>query len=111
VGAFARGDVVLVPFPFSTSAGEKLRPALVLAPVPYGRYTDYLLCAISTRGGLDPYRVDIDTTDVTGGVLTQTSSIRPTYVVSSSETRIIRKIGEMAGGKVSDALAVLRKFL
>ena len=42
------GDVVLFEFPPVNQQEGKLRPALVLAPIP-GGYDDYLVCMITTQ--------------------------------------------------------------
>ena len=41
-----RGDVVLVPFPFTDVSGQKVRPALVISPDPGDR--DILVAFISS---------------------------------------------------------------
>ena len=43
-----RGEVVLARFPFTDGSGTKLRPVLVLAPVP-GPHDDYLVLFISSQ--------------------------------------------------------------
>ncbi len=42
---FIKGDVVVMPFPFSELSGSKKRPALVLADLPGD---DILLCQITS---------------------------------------------------------------
>lgn len=45
----ARGDVITVPFPFSSGAGAKLRPALVVqSDVNNRRLTNVIVAAITT---------------------------------------------------------------
>ncbi len=41
-----RGDVVLVPFPFTNLSGQKMRPALIISPDPNDR--DILVAFISS---------------------------------------------------------------
>jgi len=41
-----RGDIVLVPFPFSDLSGRKVRPALIVSPDPVGE--DILVVFISS---------------------------------------------------------------
>ena len=66
---------------------------------------------MSTQGSDDHHAVDVAPADVTNGALRQASVIRPTYVVSSSETRIIRKVGVMSADKVQLAIETLRAVL
>ncbi len=48
------GDVVTVPFPVSVDRVFKVRPALVLAAIPFGLTFDYILCAITSKIAPDP---------------------------------------------------------
>ena len=41
-----RGDIVLIPFPFTDLSGQKLRPAVIISPDPVGE--DVLLAFISS---------------------------------------------------------------
>jgi mRNA interferase MazF len=44
----ARGDIILVPFPFTDLIGQKRRPALVVSPGGFDP-EDLILCAITSR--------------------------------------------------------------
>jgi mRNA interferase MazF len=44
--ALARGDIVLVPFPFTDLSDKKVRPALIVSPDPQG--TDVMAAFISS---------------------------------------------------------------
>ena len=104
---YQRGAIVVVPFPFSGAPGEKPRPALVLAAVPFASRTDYVICVISTQNAPDPSIIPLDTSDVQGGALVKKSYLRPSYLFTTGENRITRKAGEMKTDKVDAALAVL----
>lgn len=57
-----RGDIVLVPFPFTDLSGQKVRPALIISPDPVGN--DVLLAFISSVIPTTPEATDyvLDTT-------------------------------------------------
>ncbi len=104
---YSRGDVVIMPFPYSGAPGEKSRPALVLAAVPYADRTDYVVCIISTQNAPDPSIISLDRTDVTAGVLRKQSYLRPSYLFTTGENRISRKVGDMKNEPVEAALKTL----
>jgi mRNA interferase MazF len=47
---FVKGDVVVIPFPFSDLSGSKRRPALVLVDLPGD---DIILCQITSQYSKD----------------------------------------------------------
>jgi mRNA interferase MazF len=57
-----RGNIILVPFPFTDLSGQKVRPALILSPNPVGN--DILLAFISSVIPAAPEATDyvLDTT-------------------------------------------------
>ena len=107
MAGFVKGDVVLTPFPFSGEEGFKIRPALVLAVLPYGRGSDYLVCIITTQQVSDPYLLDLDSVDIVGGRLTQKCYLRPTYTYAVSEHMIKRQIGRLESDKLNVAVQAL----
>ncbi|MFV9676807.1 MAG: type II toxin-antitoxin system PemK/MazF family toxin [Methanosarcinales archaeon] len=54
---FVKGDVVVVPFPFSDLTQAKRRPALVIAEL---EGADLILCQITSQSIRDRYAVSID---------------------------------------------------
>ncbi|MFN3333155.1 MAG: type II toxin-antitoxin system PemK/MazF family toxin [Caldilinea sp.] len=52
-----RGDVVVLPFPFSNLAASKRRPALVVANA--GPHDDVILCMITSRRTRDGYAIPL----------------------------------------------------
>ena len=104
---YKRGDVVILPFPYSGAPGAKPRPALVLAAIPYGAHTDYIVCIISTQNAPDPVSIALSLTDITAGVLRKQSYLRPAYLFTTSEHRVNRKVGVMKPEMVKAALQTL----
>jgi hypothetical protein len=54
---FVKGDVVVIPFPFSDLSQSKRRPALVLAVL---QGDDLILCQISRKNIKDNYAIRIN---------------------------------------------------
>lgn len=70
---FIKGNVVVIPFPFSDLSGAKLRPALVIANMDGD---DILLCQITSKQKEDKYAVEISKQDFVIGNLPLSSFIR-----------------------------------
>ena len=87
---FIKGDVVVIPFPFSDLSGSKRSPALVLADLPGD---DIILCQITSKHGKDNYSIPLTDTDFLTGSLPAISNIRPTRIFTADKTIIIRKAG------------------
>jgi len=51
---FIKGDIVVIPFPYSDLSNAKKRPALVLAESSLG---DLILCQITSQEFKDSYAV------------------------------------------------------
>ena len=57
---FVKGDIVVIPFPFSDLSDVKRRPALILASL---RGEDIILCQITSQNIRDQYAIYLDTSD------------------------------------------------
>jgi mRNA interferase MazF len=90
---FVKGDIVVIPFPFSDLLGSKKRPALVLADLPGN---DIILCQITSQQNKDIYAVAINSSDFISGSLPISSNIRPTRIFTADENIIIRKTGTIS---------------
>ena len=93
---FLKGDIVLMPFPFSGEQAYKHRPALVLASWDYAGGTDYLTCPMTTQKANDPYLMPLSRTDTEGGSLAQICYLRPTYLFATDEQQISRKLDHLS---------------
>jgi mRNA interferase MazF len=74
VARFIKGDVVVVPFPFSDLTQSKKRPALVISVL---EGDDLILCQITSQLIKDNYSILIDDKDFKEGSLKQQSNLRP----------------------------------
>ncbi len=57
---FVKGDIVVLPFPFSDLTQAKRRPALVIAEL---KGNDVTLCQITSQWVKDEYAIPIDEND------------------------------------------------
>jgi mRNA interferase MazF len=60
LASFARGDVVVLPFPFSDLSAAKRRPALVVAVLPG---VDIILCQITSQSTRDSNAIALNAGD------------------------------------------------
>ena len=108
---YSVGVVVVVPFPSSTGAEPKRRPAVVLVVVVYGADRDYLVCLIASQAAPDPFRLPLTQSDIVDGFLSVQSYLRPAYVYTASERLISRRIGVLAPLRLEEAAETLMRLL
>jgi mRNA interferase MazF len=101
-----RGDIVVVPFPFSSLQGSKRRPALVLAD---SGSDDFVLCQITSQNVKDRFAVSITSSD-TGGKLLVNSNVRPNKLFTIEKSVILYKIGTLNNNKLASVLAKLSEL-
>ena len=104
---FKRGDIILLPFPFSDATGAKMRPSLVLAELPYYGGMDYLVCMISSQNTSDPHSTEILPSDLTAGRLSVRSYLRPLYLFGADGNVIVRRIAIMNPAKTDEAAQII----
>jgi mRNA interferase MazF len=85
-----KGDVVVLPFPYSDLSSTKKRPALVLANL---QGDDIILCQITSKFVKDNYSIELDSDDFLTGSLNQVSNVRPNRLFTAEKTIVIRRIG------------------
>jgi mRNA interferase MazF len=108
MGAFAAGEVILLPFPFSDLARNKIRPALLLAEATRG---DWIVCQITSNPYADPTAIPLADTDFTTGGLQRLSHIRPTKVFTANATLFLAIAGTVNHQTLTAARATLIQAL
>ena len=74
---FVKGDVVILPFPFSNLRGSKSRPALVIA-IP--KADEVMVCQITSQDSRKEFAIELNASDFSQGGLRKPSFIRPNQV-------------------------------
>ena len=98
---FVKGDVVVVPFPFSDLTQAKRRPALVIAIL---EGDDIILCQITSKIVKDMYSVPLEDSDFESGSLKQPSNIRPNRIFTADSHIILYRVGNLNQGKITEVI-------
>jgi len=102
MGKFIKGEIVVVPFPFSDLSASKRRPALVLVDLPGD---DVILCQITSQNVKDNMSISIEATDVINRAFNNPSNIRPNRLFTADENIILYSLGNLTNSKLSDVVS------
>ena len=109
MGAFVKGDVVVVLFPFSDLSSAKKRPAVVVADLPGN---DVVLCMVTGQAVRDSNAIALEDTDFDSGSLQKPSNIRPNRLFTADGTLVDYRVGVLSPSKINDVteaiIAILR---
>jgi mRNA interferase MazF len=110
--SLAKGDLVLVPFPFTDLSATKLRPAVVLWVDSKGN--DVTLCFVSSQNltNLSPEEFSLDPADPefasTG--LKVASKVRVARIVTLERRLITRRIGKLGTNQIQQLNKILSEI-
>ncbi|WP_018085996.1 type II toxin-antitoxin system PemK/MazF family toxin [Desulfurispora thermophila] len=91
---YKRGDILLIPIPFSDLTSHKKRPVLVLSNDNYNARTqDIVVVAITSNLTAKDYVVMLTRSDLDEGVLKVDSCIRVDKIYTLSQNIVISKFG------------------
>lgn len=98
---FIKGDVVVVPFPFSDLSQSKRRPALV---VQHFGGEDLLLAQITSKAARDEFAVSLRENNFKEGSLNKPSNIRANKLFTCSRNLILYKAGSLKRSKMDEVV-------
>jgi len=101
MGQFVKGDVVVIPFPFTDLSGNKKRPAFVITDLPGD---DIIVCQITSKSKSDPYAQPIGATDFISGGLPVDSFIRPNKIFTADKNIILSVAGHLCETRTLDVI-------
>lgn len=99
MGRFVKGDIVVVPFPFSDLSQSKKRPALVLANLSGD---DLILSQITSQNIYDSYSIEISKDHLYDGNLNKKSNIRPNKIFTADSDIILYKVAHLKTKKIEE---------
>lgn len=94
-----KGDVVVLPFPFSDLSASKKRPAVIVATLSGD---DIICCQITSEARFDNYSINLDNNDFKEGGLQVASMIRPNRIFTADRSIISYKAGTLKGKKTKE---------
>ena len=98
---FIKGDIVVVPFPFSNLSQIKKRPAFVVNKLAGD---DLILCQITSQTIKDKYSISLRKTDFSLGNLSVNSNIRPNRIFTADKNIILYKVGSIRENKTKEVV-------
>lgn len=101
-----KGDIVLIPFPFTNLKGAKRRPAVIL----YKGESDVIVSFITSRVKWEEKTDLLIVPDQLNG-LKKPSLIRIDKIATLEIELIIGKLGEVGGDKIIEINSKLRQLL
>jgi mRNA interferase MazF len=103
-----KGQVVIIPFPFSDLSGSKRRPALVIAD--WGG-EDVILCQITSKSKFDGIEIPLEEDDFDSGNLPVSSNIRPNKIFTADKRTIVGQAGHISSAKYDSVVKVISKLI
>ncbi len=103
-----KGDVVVVPFPFSDLTEAKRRPALVVSVL---EGDDLILCQITSKNIKDRYAVALEDRDFEEGSLRKKSNVRPNRIFTADRGIVLYKVGHLRKDKTEEILDAIVRII
>ena len=107
---YRRGDIVLVPFPFTDLSSSKRRPALIISPDAFNdQMQDVVLAAITSHPSSE-HAVTMEPRDCIDGTLPKASVVKLTKLFTIHSTLVIKKLCALGEERLTAVLIELRRF-
>lgn len=111
--SYRRGDVVLVPFPFTDLSSSKQRPALVISADAFNTIRDDVLVAAITSQIPAPLAADefmIPGSELTACGLPKPSVLKLSKLVAVHHQLVIKRIGVLPAPTLAQVLVQFRQL-
>jgi mRNA interferase MazF len=105
---FVKGDIIIIPFPFSDLTQNKRRPALIISVLDGD---DFMLCQITSQNIKDNYAIQIEDKDFKTGELKQVSNVRPNRIFTADRHIILYKAVSLKEKKFNEVLDKLIEII
>ncbi|SFC35166.1 type II toxin-antitoxin system PemK/MazF family toxin [Kaistella jeonii] len=101
-----KGDIVLIPFPFTDLSGNKLRPAVIL----FSKESDIMVCFItSNMKWRDFSDIEIKKTEANG--LKVDSVLKVSKIATLDKYLLVGKLGILNSSEIAEMNKILENLL
>ncbi len=109
---YKRGEIVLIPVPFSNLTSSKKRPVVIMSIDEYNDKSDDVICMAITSQirGLE-HEVIISNEDMEIGNLPKDSCIRTDKIYTLNQDIIVKKYGKLVRDKLIQASTKIEKLI
>ena len=109
--AFATGDILVLPFPYSDQLAEKRRPAAVVSRADLEDTHGLIWVAMITSDRGANREDDVPIIDLAAAGLSAPSLVRPTKIATIGPSRVLRVVGTLSPAELADVRVRLTKYL
>lgn len=93
---YEQGEIVLIPFPFTSLKTTKKRPVLIISSTDYNKKTDdFIVCGITSNLKDAKFSVIIDKKDLAKGFMPVKSRIKADKVFTLEQSLVIKRISKV----------------
>ena len=96
---FVKGDVVILPFPYTDLSTTKKRPALVIATL---KGDNIILAQITTKKRDDEDIINLKKSDFVSGIIKIDSYIMPSIIFTAESFSVNYKAGKLKQEKIKE---------
>jgi mRNA interferase MazF len=109
--AFAQGDVLVLPFPYSDRLAEKRRPAVVISKPALERTHGLVWVAMITTHRGSVRTEDVPIGDLARAGLPAPSLVRPVKIATIEPARVVRVAGALTPDDLASVLQAFAKYV
>lgn len=109
--AFAQGDILVLPFPYSDRLAEKRRPAVVISKPSLERKHGLVWVAMITSDRGVAKNADVKISDLKRAGLPSPSLVRAVKLATIEPARVVRVAGTLTRANLEAVLATVRELI
>ncbi len=111
---YKRGDVVLLPFPFTDLTSSKQRPALIISDDEFNREgIDVVMCAITSQSPdeTSKYELSLKLEEMKNAGLPKPSKVKCGKIVTLDSRLIKKKLGKISNSSMKSVTSIINNLI